>query len=492
MKTIFPLLAILFACLLSFNLKAQEIEFDLKNYKTTDYKRSSLDLTFDLTESASNSENQNGSSYFSSDSAFQFNFNINPKYSFIHSNRKKVETINTQFSIDASSRKTGKISWDTLNNTGLESNNIGTGLSGSYDLDLYKDSDSKYFLHLYSSASINTFIRNYYKKSYDVNYQENTSDLNLLDSKQSGYLYPLSIDFEIGYGFGRIEYVEDAVEALYILNDLNQSGKLKKSMDDDEISSFADRITELRKERYFDSRLYRKKVMKELIVFLNENGYVNEGDIDVYNIVSDFHFHGNIATRQAGSKFIISGNPNFSKYISTYKNFYDDAPTERIQNSKEFGILLRYLYCNPISVKWQSDFNVDGMLSRNWLNGGRKYDYQDEFSKYTISNNLFSGSINYSLGYYPNTRSNYTASVNSSFTFENNNDSGHKELNWGSSINLAAHYYLSEQLRLDGYFNAGYNIARSGDDIFVSKDQLGSNYSGFNQGFMIGLSYFIF
>ena len=44
MKTLFLLFGILIASLLCLKLNAQEIEYDLKNYKTTDYERSSLDL----------------------------------------------------------------------------------------------------------------------------------------------------------------------------------------------------------------------------------------------------------------------------------------------------------------------------------------------------------------------------------------------------------------------------------------------------------------
>ena len=267
--------------LLSKPTQAQEFEFDLKNYKNTDYKRTSLGLYFDLDESLSVTKSkENSRNSESLDSTFRLDFHFNPQYARIRSNRERIETIGAGFYFNGDNNNTSRdANIDTLNNSQNAINRMVLGLFGSYSLDLYQNKLSKHFLHLNSGIRFNSSMNSIESKQFKLD--SNNLPYLFQGNNSSNYFVPLEVNLGVGYGYGRIEYVEDAVEAIYILNDLSESGKLIKPMNEAEISAFADRITQLKKVRYFDTRLYRKMVMKELLNFLDENNFIAEGDVDV-------------------------------------------------------------------------------------------------------------------------------------------------------------------------------------------------------------------
>ena len=76
--------------------------------------------------------------------------------------------------------------------------------------------------------------------------------LNWMKSDRDGLT--INMQLPIAVGWGRIERVEDARLAVYILDDLRKAGKLAKEPSEEEIYQVAQFISQLRNERFFDSR----------------------------------------------------------------------------------------------------------------------------------------------------------------------------------------------------------------------------------------------
>jgi hypothetical protein len=82
---------------------------------------------------------------------------------------------------------------------------------------------------------------------------------NIQDTSFNNTINSITTDetFTLGFGKGRIEWVQDAQMALYLLNDLERQGLLNKPVDHVTANAFAQLITAINNKRVFDSRKRR-------------------------------------------------------------------------------------------------------------------------------------------------------------------------------------------------------------------------------------------
>jgi hypothetical protein len=95
----------------------------------------------------------------------------------------------------------------------------------------------------------------------------------------------LTWDVKIGKGKGRLEYVSDAVSAIFLSKDLEK--ELGVSYSNEQISKIANSITQIRNQRYLDTRLGTKSQLKLLDTAIIEYSLNVHHTIDYFAILND-------------------------------------------------------------------------------------------------------------------------------------------------------------------------------------------------------------
>lgn len=472
MKAHYSLMGLLIILLNPQPSTAQEIEFDLKNYKTTDYERSSLDFYLNFYESTAKTQNDEETpDYVYSVASQNLRSQFNLKYSTINLSRDKLiesgamlsTSFNNYFSENDRSRYFPKYTME-------KSSNVSSGL------EFFRNVSNFY------SPQFNKFWE--YKIDAKVNgnnfYLLQEKDTNRFESSQ--LQIPASISLYIGHGHGRIEFVEDAVEAIYILDELQKKGLTIKEIGNDDIKQLADKITVLKKKRFFDNRFYQEEVMEEFVMFLTENKFVQNATVGLFNTVNDYHYMAGINQRLSGHKFAYGIAPSLlGNHI--YYNLDDLG-----KNSYALGANVTMSYENhkPIDVKWQKDFYTDLTFG---LQNSKSNIYSDNWLPYKAPYS-FNSSTNYTIGFYPDTRTYFGSTVYCNLNFNKllNFEKKNSAPTYDTGFNFSGYYYLSEHLRLNGSFNINYNYDSDGRP---SSNIENTGYQ-FAQSFNVSFNYYIF
>jgi hypothetical protein len=483
MKKITLLFGVLASVLVSPQLKAQDSIFDLKNYKTTNYERSSLDLQFNLNEWAGKSKSQQDYQLSQKQevSNFSANLDLNSNFSKILFTEKKIVEYGSNLAIMEKYFNNWNQRIDSLtNNTRQISNDGDYRLSGFYNIDRYYSASNKNYYKLGGNLSVEMTHSLY-----------ETKNLQNVNNKSIGRpQYYSNLSFDLGHGHGRIENVEDAVEALYILNDLSKNGLLSRSYTENDIKTLADKITLIKKERFFDERLYKQKSMKALVSLLLDNNLIKSESVEVFNIIADYHYFAGIQTRTSGQTLEYYLTPGLS--FSGGK--VSDSEIDKSIYGK-LGLTIAYNYSRPISIKWHQIFNASASASNSigvdQSINKENPDYNHKSTTTGFNGEAFAG---YSLGYFPNTRTYFNAGLNALYHYQHskNEDAGSQnQFNLSTALSLNAYYYLSERLRLSGRFNINF---RDSEDNRNYDEKIYYNYLNqyVSQSLSFALTYFIF
>ena len=130
------------------------------------------------------------------------------------------------------------------------------GMSGNYRNEM-KEKNSDYGL-TFNYQNVNRFYTSdmrFFEVSPSVDVQllgYKTGGL-LVDVKTHNNSYNANIPMSVGKG--RIEQVEDARQAIYILENLDKQGVLNRKLTTEEIHAFAQTTTTVKNKRFLDARL---------------------------------------------------------------------------------------------------------------------------------------------------------------------------------------------------------------------------------------------
>ena len=477
MKAHFSLMGLLIFLLNPQPSTAQEIEFDLRNYKTTNYERSSLDLNFDLSQRVT-SDKQMLDPVLWTDEEFKSDFSTRASigYNELLLNRKRNISKGLSASTYILNRRIQEDQFRVSPDYILNKNSF-----YSFNGSAYRDAE-----HFYSE-DLNQFWK--YRVQLDINtnssYVINEHDTVKNEDSVFRSLNPLRISGQLGHGFGRIEYVEDAIEAIYILDELKQKGIVDEDVTEEQIRSFADKITQLKKRRYFDNRIYQQVVMEEMIQFLNEKKLISSESIGLYNTVNDYHFLAGINTRPSGQKLSYGLTSNL--VVSNSKDRLQESSSLSLGTT--VGLKVSYENYIPVDIHWQRNFSTTLNFDRS---SAISRSNSDDFGEPYINPYDFSSRTSYLIGYYPSTRTTITSSVyailnlNKLLKFEKLNTRPTVE----TGLNFSGNYYFSERLRLNATLNLLFTKDTEPDvpsNVFSNRDH---NY--FNQSLEISFNYYIF
>jgi len=266
---------------------------------------------------------------------------------------------------------------------------------------------------------------------------------------------------------------------------------LTRHLTNDEIFNLSQQISRVKNKRFLDSRIHLMEEIASVDSFFVRNSLLNKQDATYFTNLYDLWINGANFSRKSGQSFEISFIPSGSwdkgndEYMSSTQ--VENYPINQENWIYGGNLNLSYNYEKPVNLNWQHSVAISMTGSTGFENG--KYLQSTITNKTSTSGIGLNGS--YTLGFYPNTRTNLSVGISELF---NQNYSKqdlssifdsvgwYKSHNSSTRINFSAYYYLSPQLRLSGY-------------AFLNKYLFKSEYgtiNNLNTGFSAGLSYSFF
>jgi hypothetical protein len=297
-------------------------------------------------------------------------------------------------------------------------------------------------------------------------------------------------------GEGRIEPVEDARLAVYILQDLQKINTLVRIPTEEEILEFSSLISQLKNKRFFDYRLHKIEELKEIDRFLREKGLVRENDMAYFAAVNDNWDYSAGPSRSTGSKFYAGIMPaiylsSYLDHTNVYDNYMNITHYKELDDTRQLKLswIAGYEWNKPFKLNWQFQYGAALVYTSS---DSRVLD--QELSVTTKSRfNQFSPHEYFNIDYYPNSRTYFSAGVSINQSLYSNYNWISADNSWPETIHLNTYsanlnfdfyYYLSPQLRLNGTWNLTSRL--------ISDKILSTSRNSFNQNFNIGLIYSLF
>jgi hypothetical protein len=394
---------------------AQEVtDFTLKDYKyrTTGFRLANIGTSFRTGMNDDRSPLTIGQTTVNNTSDKGFGFNANgaflKSYSLEKRQHESYFAPNTFFSYQKSKIDTVSTS---VANTAF--------VNATY-------SRTERFYHKNYYTEFTGFINSGIENASFKDLKKNTFNKNLNSN--------LNIGVSAAIGKGRLEYVEDAQMALFILEDLKRNNLLAvQQVDKQTAYNFAALITDVRNKRVFDFRRRRMYELEQVDSFLRANKLIKASDIKVFNVINDnWAFALQAAYRQSTvSSFTNEQVPEniitqpmrysgFRRFIKAdagpvfrrSKNESNTSESSTNVFSPFAGVTAGIEKHIPVNLKWQkvmlASLRSVYIMDRNTVNGTK------------VERNAFSHILNasYSMGYYPNTRTlvSFLGGVNSFYS----------------------------------------------------------------------------
>ena len=253
------------------------------------------------------------------------------------------------------------------------------------------------------------------------------------------------------YGFGRIENVTDAWQAMVMLEELKKQGYLiEENIGDEEIERFAQVISDVRNYRNPDGRLEDIAEFQRITEFLIENKYVHVDDYGLFAIIKDVYDFESFVQRQHGSSF--KAGPEF--YTSRRKNNLDLVEVEEF---RIYSGILKYERFRAIDAHWQLDqtYAIKGGVwnfSPSFLSTFNTFDYYELSADITLGNFLSQRTF---------------MSLSAFFVYRNFLDN--PSLTYNGFLRYTYNYYISPKFRIN--LNASFNLLSNNDGASLLQDR---------------------
>ena len=258
----------------------------------------------------------------------------------------------------------------------------------------------------------------------------------------------------IGIGKGRIEQVQDAQMALYILNDLTAQALLRVAATKEQANDLAKLITYINTRRIFDFRKRRIYELTQLDSFLRNSGLATVTDIRHFTTLNDNWSLAINPYRLSGSNWYVKLKPG----IQYKRNKISYADT--INYSKQAETILSlspvvgYEKYVPVSLNWQINWGASASFTTMRRNANNKTYVgtitNESTYHYTESTWFFNAF--YSVGYFPTNRTQVNGNVNvAAYHYTN----AYTAL--VPSLQITANYFLGYRTYLSGNFITNYN-----------------------------------
>ncbi len=446
-------------------------KFSLKDYQNPDYLIKSLDFSYDL---GTNNYWQNSQIKEVSDISQAMN-NVNSGLNFTYrsiKNNRKYQGLQTAGLTMNGNWIHSKLKDENLSRT--TNNRQMAGLLTVVSENRFYNSTQQ-FLEI--DANISGGI-NEYKNTQTSDPQNTYPVINL--NRNSQYSY--SIEVPVLLGKGRIEAVQDARLAVYLLEDLEKAGVLKQPANADETLELARFITLTKNKRHFDSRLRKIAEITSIDSFLMARNLKDASNAAWYTLLNDNWDYANGPVREAGSRFSMGLAPLFSlnNQYST-ENHLDtvqggaEYETEHITQANLHNLALRFMseyrLEYPINQQWQRSTTLKAGYTLAQSNLLEENLYGDSLlSVYRLDTRAphLMFQLAQGFGFYPNSRTELTANAIASWNqywnsvqTEGEEESTANESLFTTGVGCNANYYVSPRLRFTAFLTAQYSFNHS-------------------------------
>ena len=445
--------------------------FDIGKYTTPDIVRNQLDFNFDFRSYSSRSNDSNPDTDRKYENS-NFTGNISSFFSRYVNTRKKISSLTGNLSLEGNYQSwKDKQTFTNNNSANIDNNSSSFQQNPSLVLSW---SNKWYFSELiFMDYGINGKI------SHNFRHEKRKNQSEDIDQKQKEL--SLNITPQLGIGYGRIENVRDARQAVYIANALSKNSVLTRNLSDDELFELSQIISTVKNKRFFDSRLRLIEEISTVDSFFVDKNLLADNGAAYFTTLYDMWQYGDLFSRRSGYEISFLIRP----YHYSHQNVkYTPIMQDVINNSNQHIISLNFSYEKPFKLNWQHSLaaEVSGSL------GSNSDQYKETDYNYKNDNKYkgFSAYANYSLGYYPNTRTNIWVSASQQMS-KNIYDDKRNYTNYYSMISANLYYYFSPNLRLSSSYWFTYMQNRNKEDVGFFY-----NSNRFSSLFNIQLTYSIF
>jgi len=363
--------------------------FDIGKYITPDIVRNQLDINLNLHSDYSRSSSDTNSTTNESSNSI-FTGNISSYFSRYVNTRKKISNFGSNLSFNGD-YNSNKYEWISVNdNLIIIDNNLKNVSTSSLYLNWL---NRRYFSKL-------IFIDYGIYSGVSYNLAHNIIKNQSEDSNEKQKELCLNVSLRLGVGYGRIEDVQDARQAVYIASALSKKNVLTRNLSNDELFELSQKISTVKNKRFLDSRLHLIDEITSVDSFFVNNNLLADNDAAYFTTLYDMWQYGDLFARRSGYEISLVARP----YSVRQNEKYTPMMREHLYTSNQYIVSLDFRYEKPFKLNWQHSVTAGG-------NGGiysyRQRDKQtDNNYTYNTDSKLFSVYANYSLGYYPNTRTN--------------------------------------------------------------------------------------
>ncbi len=277
----------------------------------------------------------------------------------------------------------------------------------------------------------------------------------------------------VSYGFGRLEPVQYARNAMDIEKSLDKGGRLNREFTVVELNQLAKRLAEINNVRFYDFRLRRIEQFEEIDAVLSDFEIVSEKDMKYFAYLSDAYLYAQNQPRTSGMINEVGVRSEFT-VISITPIVEPVEPLSPDIRIGTFGFY-NFEWSIPQSYAIQHNFKAGANI--------------------TLGNSLQTGvyfptwlNSSYTFGLYPTTRTYMALTAEIGANFDKVEAMG-----YGSSLNYEFQYYISPRVRFnaDARLFAGENYRRHG--FFLQSDFIQSQSESYlNYTFDIRFTYAIF
>jgi len=378
---------------LSIVLHAQEFDLNKYKYRFQRYQSAQINFNFygnntyrmDRSTNIDPNNNNSKSHYNTDKNYFKYNSRV-PFYFMRTINTEKLQQVQSlSFTSD----------FGAINEIRNHSKNISANMQYSIDNRIYRDKNFyELNLYLYSYMGYNTdFARISY---YNIDQRSNNTSGNF--------------NISIGKGRGRLEYVTDAVTALFLLQDLKKKSGIG-NYTKEQVEAIAKSITRINTTRFID---FRYRLIDQLTLLdssLKENGIVPTKAIQYFTTINDNWLYATRFQRLSGSRWSVNCEANgLSNYYHSRSKASDTSilVTRYYQTNNLFnGLSLNYAWSKQRGLKIQNSLMASLKSGYNFITQqyGYVYDNNSVYNEKTKPDYVNTAlNIEYSHLYQPNTR----------------------------------------------------------------------------------------
>lgn len=349
-----------------------------------------------------------------------------------------------------------------------------------YDVGLYYTNSSRFYGDDYEGL----FFETGGKASFLAEGTKRFGDGAEQPRNHTSKVLELSVPLRVGKG--RIERVEDARQAIYILENLSKRKVLNRELTGEEIDAFARVISAVKNKRFFDARLRLIDEVTAVDSFLVASGALASGGAAYFTTLYDYWMYGDLFERKSGTEISGGVTPSFgySRYESPI--LFDSGIVDLYESRRRMPSIsadVRFDFERPLNLYWQNSawVSLSGkyLLEKYW-----EKDQGDIRSDRKEKNYQARLAGRYAFGYYPNSRTNINLGIEETLGWDKYDylaDDG-SFLSVNTSLALDLYYYFSPQFRL----------AVNGLLVHYYEDRANSDYSRWLGNLTLTLTYSLF